>query len=107
MTLIFGDLCLFLSNTRFRLHTESQLRINVQACKYSLYSVHKQVIHKSNALPVVTVGKLLPGWILMHIVIEAPLPCMGPCIVLVQQPHSKSLSEYRNTGLVETVSVLC
>lgn len=36
-------------------------------------------------------GNDFPDGLLMHIVIEAPLPCMGPCIVLVQQPHSKSL----------------
>lgn len=52
-------------------------------------------------------GNYFPGGLLMHIVIEVPLPCMGPCIVVVQQPHSKSLSECRYTGLMEMVSVWC
>lgn len=40
----------------------------------------------------------------MHIVIEASLPCMVSCIEMVQQPHSKSLSECRISG---NGSILC
>lgn len=37
----------------------------------------------------------------MRIVSEAPLPGIAPYTELVQKPHSKSLSECRNTGLVK------
>lgn len=67
------------------------------------YSVHKQVIHKNNALPVVSVGKWLPRWIINAYCNWGLFALHGS----LQQPHSKSHSECRNTGLEEMVSVLC
>lgn len=91
VTLIFGtqDLCPLLSHSKCRLHTK-------QVCKKLTAALYRQVINKSDALPVWTGGNEFLDGLLLWILIEAPLPSMVLCIEPVQQLHSKSLSGKKN-----------